>query len=491
MSFADDIRTIAKTKEIEEKLAKVVRDAAALSKASILASRTQATQTGNNSKSIASGPTGGGASIPVITLLGTSSVPPVGTPPPANNQTNSSTSTDRLTTSDASKAIDRVNGSQQTDMTSNAVDGHNPGGSDAGTLAREGQDDTGYTTLSAALDANGTLTAGEKTAVLDKYLADNIPHNGTQTASQVADGTGAVGAGGGSDPQLNGGTSLGVDRLTSIVGFDKDGTVSDVSGEVLVARLMLTGSSFPTPSTTDSTAQGQGAWVDADTPPVESTYTAGSVWKIEYGLIPYYSQTFSGLVSLVASSIGLPYAYGYTIATGIITASPEVGLGLLFSGNPNGVPGVTTIGSLGGQTYTYQTNGLGSYGLVVCGGAHATEPSAITQCALSAPVEEFWPKTGVYVLSYALGLLTKSIFDSEVPLSHTVDSSAIRLALGDGTNVVDGRFIDVELGSRGGYLVSTIDTDGTTVLSGKYYSSQGVLLITGIPPADIPSYRPK
>ncbi len=495
MAFIDDIRTIAKTRELEEKLAKVIKDADAVKKESILGTRIISSQTGDNSKSIK---TGSPINDPPISVI-----PPVGGPvlrPPISGSpshpivTVNKAPSDPLSVRDVDRAVKRLSEATGTDLSSKATTNDNPGGSSVGSIARKGAGLPGHSNLRTTLDANGNLTGEEKDSAEGNFISRKAPHDGAKTATDLADNnseTPPPSPGTKVGSSIYGSSQIGEERLTSVIGFDKDGEISPTTGSVFAVRVLLDGSAFPTPSDEDAEADGQLPWDDAGTPPSLSTYTAGFVWKLIYGSVAYYGQTLDALCSAALSGSGLTKAYGYTVATGIITGGPESGLGLLLSGNPSGVPGVTHIGSLGGVAYSYVTSGAigAGYGQVVCGGAFAAGSSAT--CALAPPTETAWPLTGTYILSYALGLLTYSPFDSEVPLVRRTDSSTIRLACGDGVNVTDERFIDIELGTSGGFIVSTIAADGTTVLEGKYYSSQGVLLINKIAPGDISDYRPR
>ena len=116
-------------------------------------------------------------------------------------------------------------------------------------------------------------------------------------------------------------------------------------------------------------------------------------------------------------------------------------------------------------------------------------PGGAGMCPSTAPVYPAWPTTGTTVVTKIAGLFSGNNLDSELPLHYNVASSSVRVALGNGTSVIDNRFMDIGLGINGGFLLSTVATDGVTVLSANYYNSQGGLVQPNLKPDDIPYYK--
>ena len=469
MSFKDDIQTIAKTKILEDGVAKARAEAAAAKKEAIDSLRSLSYKGPNSNASSVSGAPGGGDSVEGNTpgsVLPPGTTPLVSQVPSVGNGLLIDTGVHNPNTKSPPPST------VQTDL-SDKVGTGGLGGSEILELSQYGANNATITSQYAAIDANTSLSTAEKTNAKWKLLRAGQDgsilgmEQGVFHARDLLDDASFV-------PRVG-------DQLQGIVGFD-EGLLS-LAGSVLGVLVSLTGR-YHTPIDADASAKGQDSWTLWDNPPIEHTYTAGSIWKLIYGSNAYFGQTLSALTAAALAGSGtLVKAYGYTVATGIITGDPEPGLGLLLSGNPNGVPGVTSVGSLGGASYGYVTSGIigSGYGQVVCGGAYATGGGVAT-CALPTPYESKWPSMGAYILTnYIFGVtgtlvdlagkFVASTFDPDIPQKYYDGVNIIDVLAGDGVNIVDTRKLRVETIS-GGFL--TYNADGVTG-SYKLYGPTGVL----------------
>lgn len=476
MSYSDDIRTIAKTKEIEEKLAKVVKDTDDLKKAAITASRTAASQTGDNSKNIQTGAPNGDDPIAVLFPDGsTSIIPPVGTSSnPPSNSTNTYES-DYQTQLNLNNAIDRLNGGGGaggiTNLSGNASSGSNIGGSALASLVKGAADDAVLTSLLDKATALGYSDTA-KAALAAAYLADKYLHEGTKTADEIANENQT-------NPQLNPqtpnnypGTKLGAEVYNAIAGYDKDGAISGETGDVLIVKAMLNGL-FPTPTEADSTAAGQLIWTTPDDPPFKSgweEFQQGYYWSVSSpspgeGAAPRLAID-AGIAAIIAA-FPSPYPIGY--------------------GDAYWEPSSLTASGVNYDFTWYQGPGASPNTVLctrnVCDGPHA----AICPMTPNPDVESAWPKTGTYILNLVDGIWIGNQYDSEKPAIYNYPTSSVRMMV----SPTDNRFIDVDLGVKGGYTISLIDTDGTTFIEGKYLNADRTVAAEGLTQAQLQFYKPR
>ena len=80
--------------------------------------------------------------------------------------------------------------------------------------------------------------------------------------------------------------------------------------------------------------------------------------------------------------------------------------------------------------------------------------------------------------------------DSEQPPVPLRPQSVITMAVGDGVNVIDTRFISRSPATQGGYLITSSATNGGAVVSGMYTNAQGVIQAVGLTAAQVPYYLP-
>lgn len=492
MGYSDDIRTIAKTKQIEEKLAKL-KDADDIRKATIGASRSSATQTGDNSKGIQTGAPGGDS--PIVGTLPSGAqqtTSPNSTPNQGNSNSTGITGGDNLTAQDVSNAVDRLNGgggaNGKTDLSANASTGNNPGGSEVFDISAGGAGDTVLSALIAKAQADGQPQQTIQ-KMIDTYLANKFSKKGNKTAKEMADDANTSPQSTFNSPQelLYPGSSLGKEVVNSIIGFVQDGAISAATGKMLVIKAQLRGD-FPTPSDADATAAGQGSWIGPTSPPLLQTFTMGRSWVLISGIIHIVGQTFSSMVSQREALDGSTcYAYSGSLITSL---TPAVGDNIQF-GAAGHIVGDST-GSVGGTQYTQQTYtssvsiGAGKYGQQDYGLAGEVGPQEEAR-------EIAWPQTGVFVMLALNGVFGGNPFDLERPFIYDYDTSRIRMKVGNGDTVVDTRYLDLEVAAKGGYLLSTWESDGTTMIegSGKYLDSDGAVLFTGLQSDDLKYFRPR
>ncbi len=493
MGFSDDIRTIARTKELEEKIAKAVKTANDALKASINSSRSMATQSGDNSKGIQTGAPGGSdAVVGTLPSGAQQSLPPNGTQVPSNRLSGNFSTSDSNTNSDLASATDRLNNGNNTDLSSHAkIGGSGASGSEALNIGEGGAGDTVLSALITKMQADG-IPIAEQQRFVDDYLAKKFEHKGEKPAAAVADkSANSPTTQFTSDQQLYyPGSNLGKETLNSIIGFAKDGAISTITGKPLGVKVNLKGQ-YPTPNSTDIASRypPQDSWDDANSPPILQSFDSGLVWTLISGITQLFDQTFYGLINQ-REAIGPTKAY--SIVGGFVsslTPSPEDLI--QFSSNLSGTIGMSSA-ALGGTQYAFtiynptSTIPISHYGQQDCG----LDLGDTVTCLLPAPRETAWPQTGLIAVTLLNGLFKINDFDSEAPFGYRPDTSSIRIAIGNGIDVIDGRFLDIQLGVQGGYLMSTVNADGTTIENVDYYDANGVLTLANIPPTNVDNYRP-
>lgn len=492
MGYSDDIRTIAKTKQIEEKLAKL-KEANDARKATIGATRSSATQTGDNSKGIQTGAPGG--DNPIVGTLPTGAqqtTPPNGTPNQGNSNSTGTTGGDNMTAQDVANAVDRLNGgggaNGKTDLSGSASTGNNPGGSEVFDISGGGAGDTVLSALIAKAQADGQPQQTIQ-KMIDTYLANKFAKKGNKTAKEMADdaNTSPQSTFNSAQQLLYPGQSQGKEVIDSIIGFVQDGALSAVTGKMMVIKAQLRGD-YPTPNDVDTTAAGQNSWAGPSSPPLLQTFTMGRSWVLISGPTHIIGQTFNSMISQRAALDGSTcYAY----SAGLISSlTPAPGDNIQFGASGH-IVGDST-GSVGGTQYTQQSYvasaaiGAGKYGQQDYGLAGEVGPQEEAR-------EIAWPQTGVFVMLVLNGVFGGNPFDTERPFIYDYDTSRIRMKVGDGDRVVDTRYLDLEVASKGGYLVTTWGADGTTMEegSGKYIDSDGAVLFTGLNSTDLKYFRPR
>lgn len=509
MSITTDIRTIAKTDLLEEKVGRALSLAETANANVKAASNGEKSVVQQDAAGLTTPSTAGTGIAPdgsAFTLLnpgdfstpvynaGASSIPTIPNPGGVNTTTTNNTnpgggyySSGGSTTLGSGHAGGGVAG------TDGGNGGAPIGGSLVNSVANNGANDSTLQALNAQMQSLGQ--SDEAIAAFDNaYIKAKYGENGLVTAQDIADNrptsTQLVPAATGSPPDGFTGNGALNQKLVGIAGFDKDQTISTATGEVKSVLIRLDGT-IPTPSLTDSDAAGQNPWESPNTAPILKTFTQGATWTSGSGAgVTAFTQTWGQWKAAVesANAVKIYGLDGGTSGSLVNSLSPDPNGYIIVSGNLSASIGITA-GSIGGTIMTFDPSlsakPPNTYGQVTCSGA--TGDQAIT-CALPTPYEIAWPKTGAYVVSALLGLFRSSPFDSELPLQYKIDTSSVRLALGNGTSVIDSRFMDVELGVNGGYLATTVAADGS-FLSANYYNSQGGLVIPALSEDQLQYYK--
>ncbi len=221
------------------------------------------------------------------------------------------------------------------------------------------------------------------------------------------------------------------------------------------------------PSIAEALAAGQNPWTSLDEGPIRAghEYTAGLVWTLNIGATEYFGQTWADLkATVIAAHPGLLfYAVednGGAFSSWLVTSldCPQ-GDYALFGGAGGDIG--DTAGSVGGTGIPYH-----AYvpGVGVAGGKYGQEDCGLdidsaAVCALPPPTdtrETAWPPVGLYVLKFLGGKLEFSGFDSEVPDRLREGS----ISTVDIKSAVTGRTIRIENAIEGGFLVyDTVDPE--------------------------------
>jgi len=518
MSYADDIKTIAKTAILEEKIGKALAQTAAaqaVTNLSIPPERGMTTETGTTLRTDGSvnSPLPDGlvamklydGYIPAVPAQGAanaSTQPPGTATGIANGQYTgiSSSGQDILTAAQVQAAVAKLNGGSSTDMSNAALSHTIRGGTDMTKLATNAPGDTilsGMVTAATTLGASANDIAQMKA----NYLSSTYGEPGLLTAKQIGDGNAY-------NPTLNivqlspnsfSDLSLGSEVLRGVVGFDKNQTIDPATNKVKVIKVQLQDNTFPTPTAADAALYGQNTWTDSATPPTQQGYTAGRIWVTIFAGQLRFGSTYKAMCAAIAVATPGTPEYVYTTdgggGTSLLTNVPAIqGNFHLISGNGNGIVG-HTAGSYGGQLQNWDNTGTfcgtGVYSHMLC-----SDPSIVASsgpaCALGPPTETKWPATGVNIIKLIGGVVATSIYDTGVPLSlSSVTSSVVRLAMGNGVEIVDTRFLEIQPAIYGGTLTIIYAADGTTVNSANYYDSNGVLQRANMPAAKVTYYQPR
>ncbi len=498
MAYVDDVRVIAKTKELEEKIAKAVKEADSAVKAAITSSRSMSVQTGDTSKSIQTGAPGGEPSVIGTTPSGAQEgFSSVDTTTPANIQTTTNNSSDSGSATQNNGGVSSTQGGKITDLTGAAQDFSPIGGSNVKEIATKMATDSDFQAAYDQLVANGA-SVEELARFRESYAAATYGEKGVKTAEDIANiSDGAPKFSDGKTSFPHNGDFPGRERLTGLILFDKDGTVSPETGKPLVYKLQLNGQPFPTPTDADAAAKGQNPWTANDAPPVLAGW---EIFEVGY----YWVSNTIPAVYMGTPKDYTKVAVATSINRGAAIFSGDGGPGSVYGPNGSG-DYYLMIGSVENTSIEYyvrmrQCNSGGTpigpeatvytIGKIACG--MSPPGGAATVCALtSTPTETAWPVTGIAVLTFAGGLLGASPFDSEVGLAYTVATSVFTGAIGNGIDVIDDRFMSVTPGVNGGFLLTTFESDATTVESFSYFDSDGKLVVANHARDGIGFYLPR
>jgi hypothetical protein len=365
-------------------------------------------------------------------------------------------------------------GGLSTDMSGAATTGAtNTGGSNTTALAQGAPNDTILSGMVTAATANGA-SASDIANMKADYLAGKYGEPGIVTAKQIGDANSNTPSNNiyktGANKFSDTASYALPEKLKGVVGFDKNKTVSGATGKVLTSMVRIGQTpQYIAPTLADSNRDGQlTGWTDPENPPTYPNFTAGTQWRVN-GFDAYLAATPSQSIDIFIQAnrtSGFPQTYW----------DPST---LTFTGT---APSQTAH-------FTFYTT--------IGGGPHTTSVAyqnactiGTANCPTTAPKYTYWPRTGSFTLNWIGAQIYSSVFDSETPISYQTATSTVRLAMGDGSTVIDTRFLDIQPGIQGGYVLSTIAADGVTVNSVNLYDANGVLVSGGLTAADLPYILP-
>lgn len=514
MSTVNDIRTIAKTTLLEEKIAKALaqsNDANSTTNPGYASERGITTQNDVTTQTFgaANGPPPDGDVLQVPASSGNSSpnLPNSGglNSYIASINPSNTTNSDILSTSQVRAAVANTNGNQlSTDMSASAIGSNQLGGSNIAAFATQGSGDTTLSQLNSQVTAMG-FSADAKQNLNTSYNNQKHGEPGAVTAKSIGDSyltSPSVSLTNGQTAFAD--TSLFTDeQVRSVSGFDPNGQISPITGKPLAVKVNLVNQPYPTPQAIDSTSIGKTPWTDGETPPLQTSYTAGSVWAVGGSSRIVLGNTFDAMMvdwdSDFFATHGLHYySYGTINIAGthtIVNIPANINsVEVFMSTRSDGIIG-HSANLLGGTIYGFNPSPGSGYngaqiGHYLCSTAGLVAVDGAV-CAMSQPYEINWPKTGSYVIN-ATNVLATSLFDSEAPLSVTsVTSSVVRLAMGNGIDIIDSRFLQIAPAVGGGKLFSVIAADGATVLFANYYDASMALKAPGLSSAQAVFYQPR
>ena len=500
-SLTDSIQTIAKTKLLEEKVGKALASADtanAATNVNIIAGESAIQAEG----ALPTPPviTQAGAAQNIIPVTGIFNAEVVYTPFAVNaavatvSQSNT-TSTDAAaglagnTSTTASATVPNTNG---TDLSANATSSAGlAGGSSIVNMASGGSGNATITALKDQLTAMGA-SSSDSFAAIQSALQSQAGEPGVYTAQAVLNGNLGLPLTIGQDGtvQWSGGAASSP-IINAIIGHSTD-LISAVTGLPMAIKVQLTNTNFPNPPV----GTFNGITWHADGTGTYASWSASYYWsgggQVVNGASPsYYGATYEQCAVEAAQDMLTDASAGFYTVTSAATTSYTFSP----SGSSSFQPGdnaVTATMSVYRQYVPPYTSSTGVYTQTNnfyrsgCSGVGVPNSS----CTAASPSVSAWPKTGAIVYAYNKGLLTASSMDSEQPPVPLRPQSVITMAVGDGVNVIDTRFISISPATQGGYLITSSATNGGAVVSGMYTNAQGVIQAVGLTAAQVPYYLP-
>lgn len=502
MSFGDDIRTIAKTKELEEKISKALRFTAAEERDLIRAQRIAVSVTADGDKSDSIGNNGSGDSTTGTTSDGSTITPPLAPPPKKSDIDNvSNTAADAVADKATDFGILKKGGTKRNDLSQQArglsqvegedvAQGASPGGGGGGgtnsgkgstrTEGREQADPDNAPTSSRVTDWNNKKSARESEgATADEIRTDKREHFTTELGRHEVGDVGDGKAG----PKPRGDASFYstyqdtldvVEVLDAVVGVSVD--------NLLISMEIRFDGRSTIPSIAESDAAGEPAWTSIDDAPTDGTWTEGFWWRYSNTTAPADPASFRTYNS---------YAKGETkdaIASGGLTAVLEhlKGWARWASGSKftvssldiknhsdphNGNIDTSPASGFDAEvSYDYYHQGdtnderTATYVIDQFDCSTTTPDSGtdvfldgLSPCSLTsenAPQLLFWPKVDHMMLKYESGKFSGSTFDPDLPLKYAQPTSKIEIK-----STYNGKTYTIEPLHDGGFaLYSTSDT---------------------------------
>lgn len=469
--FRKNVQTIAKTKELTEKVDRALISAEEYKKEQIKTLRSIATQ--NSDGGLATTGLGDNATDGNQTGTGSgggsSNIPGNSATVPEKVETDLTTILDQLTLDSNNKGTSLSQDPNGTNTDAN-TSGGSIGGSQAKDQAELGINNADWQAIEAAMTANGASTeeiAQARKEFLQKELGiHEVGDLFTQQAVKLAQQNAL---------QLRNGYLQNIrnEVLKGVTGVDKD------NNPVLVR---LDGQ-IPKPSDADAAADNQNPWTLYDTPPTVVGFESGYYWLTAtstpaYMAWPYDHEAISG--AIVSQNFGAsgqsgspgslfgPNSFGnyylYVAVDSVSATQYEV---ILKQANIGGSP-------IGPEFSAFFIN------KTACGGTPPAEADAI--CLLEDLKENRWPKTGLYVVYKSDGKFKTYQLDSEAPLAAQLERSVIEIK-----SLSTGDTYKIEPTNSGGNMLYE------SIASPEYalvFDSQGALVDVA-PPFKIPFIRPR
>lgn len=446
MGFADDIRTIAKTKEIMDKADKAFAAAEEAKKEAIKIQRIQVGQTGNSNLKDAQVGTNGSGETTTGTGVGGAVVEAPLAPPinPADDNNDTLTNTDAGTGSYNNNGVSHNGGTYNNNLIGGGSQISNSSEAGTGTTRTESKEQADpdnaplsqhvqdYIAKRDAMIANGA-TADEIDAMRREHFS---LEKGKHEIGDVMEGK--------AGPKPASGTSSDLshnETLNSVVGVDPN----DPSKTM---EIRFDNRSY-IPSIEESAAAGQPIWASIDTPPAypqDPTYRPGYYWTSYEGLGSTYCKTFTEAAALTVAYMAANDPDGEFVGDILGVDYP--------SGSPTTVSDSSAIPN-GSHSFSYvieDTRGafpdfffLAPGGLATCPAPPAANPLIAAVCETGAPpltYPDSYPTIGHWVASLVAGKFIYSLFDSEVPLQYksSKSSASIKSAINGHTYTIEPTF---------------------------------------------------
>jgi len=471
MGFYNDIQTIAKTKELTEKVDKAITVAEEAAKEAIGVKRTTVIQTGSGLPFQDTGNNGSGATQPGTDINGNPIEGPLAPAPvPSKSDPTQQHTTDGKPSSDANSGGDTKDVPKDNDKsgsTSSNGNGRGPSKDQADPSSSSVSAD--IDSIVAAMTANGA-SPEEIAKAVQKYL-QHLSDPGVNEISDVYNGYA------GYTPTAGNWTSI----------APNTGEYTEVTSSIEKIRAVVgkIGSSFvrinidgiePGPTLDESTTAGQGEWVDPITPPLLAgwEYWQAGYWYQSSGT--YAVGTYDGATKYLAAKAVAEASIGYV--------SPGFGYTLTAYRNLTVIGDELSTGDYHVEFYL-DWPGVGDGwidNVILCYKKSCTSDPNIPVCPIAAAAETAWPPIGMWMLTKGATGFGPNQYDSEVPLAYQ-NTSIGKIVL---DSAITGESYSVSAGANGG----TIIANETTPNYFLYFGADRTLK-TVAPMAYLPFYKAK
>ncbi len=480
MAYADDIRTIARTKEILDKANKALKTAEVAKKEAIDVQRSYAYQQGDGSKTSGVGNNGSGESTTGTGPDGLPVIGPLAPPPNPPRQSNNTTENEPTYYSDpwgkqgTGYSLD-PNGSNNNNKTDSA-DEQNPNESNSSGGSTSREDKKNQADPDSADPSSQKSQDWENIKASEQYTNASDEEKRRMEREFWATEEGSVDIGEAyegtdgpkpSEPSYTEqvGTNYPQPRAETIkefVGVDPD-------NESVAIALRLDGK-LNYPSDAEAAAGGQEPWTGPEGPPIDPTwigYEQGKYWTGSGTYFLTATEPAPGLLPL--NSIGYTdIAFGYVV-TDVRNIEVEPGGGSYEVYNDwSGTANPENSGWSSGNWFHSESS---------CGVEVGTD-----RCPTAPPSASAFPIVGIYGLRYINGQIDYSPYDSEVPAKYRSPSSVVAIK-----SKVTGDTYSISPSINGGTMVINETNNQGYFL---YYSSDNTLKYP-VPMNQLKFYTPR